>query len=100
MTQPSEQAVTAAAQLWCKPEHSHKVMDPDFAHSIAQEIDAQVAAEGRRWAALDDMRLVRIQELEKDNLRLRNERDIYARHIATGAPLEVITSEDVLGYRP
>jgi hypothetical protein len=31
-----EQARELAAQLWCEPQHSHKVMDVDLAESIAQ----------------------------------------------------------------
>lgn len=27
-----------AAQLWCLPQHSHKVMDVEFAESIAQAL--------------------------------------------------------------
>lgn len=29
-----------AAQLWCLPQHSHKVMDPDLCESITAVLDA------------------------------------------------------------
>ena len=43
-------AIEKAAQLWCKPQHSSKVMDPDFAYSIALELIAAKKA-GAKEAA-------------------------------------------------
>jgi hypothetical protein len=43
MTKP-DKWTAVAAQLWCKPEHSKKEMDVDFAQSIAQALrDAEKA---------------------------------------------------------
>jgi len=32
--------IEQAAQLWCLPQHAHKVMDAEFAESIAQVLQA------------------------------------------------------------
>lgn len=39
-----------AAQLWCRPEHEHKVMDCDFAASIAAAL-RKAKADGMKEAA-------------------------------------------------
>lgn len=38
-----EKSIRVAAQLWCKPKHAHKEMDPEFCASISQEIDKAFA---------------------------------------------------------
>mgnify|MGYP001565827506 CR=1 FL=1 len=51
---PAERFVNVAAQLWCLPQHQHKVMDAEFAYSIVEALRAafaqgmQVGAERRR----------------------------------------------------
>ena len=48
MDQPDE--ITAkAAQLWCLPQHQHKVMDPDLCQSII-ELCRKCASDARREA--------------------------------------------------
>lgn len=39
-----DKATGIAARLWCKPEHSYKVMDPDFCKSIADTIRPLIEA--------------------------------------------------------
>lgn len=57
-----------AAQLWCLPRHSHKVMDPDLAHDIAAEIQAEREAAKVLVSALEEAQceLFRIAEAPWD----------------------------------
>lgn len=41
--QPSEWAMRTAAQLWCLPQHSSKVVDSEFVMSIARALDKAIA---------------------------------------------------------
>ena len=42
---PSQESVEWAAQLWCLPENSNRIMDVGFAMSIARALDKR---EGER----------------------------------------------------
>lgn len=42
MTEQLDSAICIAAQLWCKPKHQHKVMDPDLCVDIAAAIRSAV----------------------------------------------------------
>lgn len=37
----SKESMEKAAQLWCLPQHGHKVMDVEFAKSIALALDTE-----------------------------------------------------------
>jgi hypothetical protein len=65
MTKPAieQWAVEKAAQLWCLPEHSNKVMDVAFAESIS--ISLQEVA-NKRDEEIKELK----EELEKERLRL------------------------------
>lgn len=52
-----EKARGIAARIWCEPEHAAKVMDPDFAESIAREVLAAYEA-GKAEQEENVMRLV------------------------------------------
>ena len=45
VAQPSQAAIEWAAQLWCRPENAHRVMDEKFAMSIAAAFDETAAPE-------------------------------------------------------
>lgn len=40
---PNKESLEIAAQLWCLPQHSKKVMDCEFSYSIAEALDAAEA---------------------------------------------------------
>jgi hypothetical protein len=48
-----EEARGIAARIWCEPQHANKVMDPDFAESIAKQIFAGLEAERKKVAELE-----------------------------------------------
>lgn len=41
MSTPNERQIQVAACIWCEPQHEHKVMDSDFAMSIANALAAE-----------------------------------------------------------
>lgn len=51
MTEQLDSAICIAAQLWCKPKHQHKVMDPDLCVDIAAAIRAAVKDEREKVLA-------------------------------------------------
>ena len=55
-----------AARLWCEPQHAHKVMDPDFAESIARALKAQ--RERGRAEAAEAFKLIDDRPLTKEEL--------------------------------
>ena len=70
---PGKKEIATAAQLWCRPEFSKKVMDPDFAIAIAEELkkarleaieEAAMAAENSKGPDMMD-RLFIANEIRK-----------------------------------
>lgn len=66
----SERDREIAAQLWCLPQHSKKVMDCEFAESIAEAL-AQARQEERR-------RCAKITDTQRLNWMFENVYCIYA----------------------
>ena len=54
-------ATEIAAQIWCKPGLTHKVMDVDLAYAFAEEIEALQ----KRLSDAENARTVAIQEMNK-----------------------------------
>ena len=57
-----DQYQTIAAQLWCLPQHGSKVMDCDFAQSIADALE-KCAEEARKEAFLEAAKYIECQGL-------------------------------------
>lgn len=63
MSTPSERQIHAAAQLWCEPQHGHKVMDSDFAMSIANALAAERDAAIEECAKVADAEAWRLAKM-------------------------------------
>jgi ABC-type Zn2+ transport system substrate-binding protein/surface adhesin len=68
--EPTAEELGIAARIWCEPKHSSKVMDSDFAVSIAQALATNREGYEQKIKSL-------IEELKKQNERMRKALEKY-----------------------